>query len=68
MIICDDSSKCSTYNPTSTWTCSSCLKGLMQDFEENLKEPLFTPEQEKMIEEFLDENEKLFDDLVKAGD
>ncbi len=40
----------------------------MQDFQENPKEPLFTPEQEKMIEEFLDENKDLFDDLAEAGD
>ena len=51
--------------------CSSCFTNKILDElakETQELEKLFTPEQEKEIDEWLDNNKDLMDDLVKAGD
>ena len=50
---CSASKDCEVDRP-----CDHCLK----------LDRVFTPEQEKEIQKFLDENKDLMDDLVKLGD
>lgn len=71
-VYCSRNPDCSYETP-----CSDCIKETFEDpvmWSEDESEPLvigqpiFTEEQTKLIEEFLDKNKDLMDDLVKAGD
>lgn len=61
-MICKDSSKCSASQPTSNWMCDSCIQRLALESAQNFGE-VFTDEQKRFIEEWLDENKDLMDNL-----
>lgn len=63
--ICDDPYFCSTFNRKVNFTCNTCIKRLSLDRDINSP---FTPEEEKEILKFLDENRDFMQDLIKRGD
>lgn len=63
---CDNPIGCASYHAWSSSFCATCLQRMISEYNSREQADTFTPEQEELIQEFMEENKDLMEDLAKG--